>query len=435
MKQLISVITKQILKQIRQNEINMVRLESFDSPIIYRSVCENLRQSDRVHTLIPKLTLEKYRQFETANNLNWTQALMYLHKGENLSFSASPDAQYAERSYVDFAQAITKWRNESPNMPAGQTSLVLLMGTEAAPDDAGSLKDTTFVISPREIISWLGNDYSEWFVGVLEEDSINSEETRKALHTLYRTIFSSANVNIFKLSSFIDELHSMQFSTSQELVCYICETLNVTWGIPSISNSKSVPKVQKLCHGKISDAKIITNAIRFIERADDIPSASALNKLKEKFKKYAEDNEIDVDVPFPEETAQFHSYKAFEKCVIDFMCGIDLVVNRERLLKTDYAIIEKIIGTKLPSKPSLKAPTVTGEPMEAYAKIFLGIANEFRKEYASFPTSYSIRMERVSLPDCIDDQKEEAFMCLCNFMGGILSFFNSAGIECNGDPV
>ena len=121
MKQLISVITKQILKQIRQNEINMVRLESFDSPIIYRSVCENLRQSDRVHTLIPKLTLEKYRQFETANNPNWTQALMYLHKGENLSFSASPDAQYAERSYVDFAQAITKWRNESPNMPAGQT--------------------------------------------------------------------------------------------------------------------------------------------------------------------------------------------------------------------------------------------------------------------------------------------------------------------------
>ena len=206
---------------------------------------------------------------------------------------------------------------------------------------------------------------------------------------------SDLNVNIFKLSSFIDELHSMQFSTSQELVCYICETLNVTWGIPSISNSKSVPKVQKLCHGKISDAKIITNAIRFIERADDIPSASALNKLKEKFKKYAEDNEIDVDVPFPEETAQFHSYKAFEKCVIDFMCGIDLVVNRERLLKTDYAIIEKIIGTKLPSKPSLNAPTVTGEPMEAYAKIFLGIANEFRKEYASFPTSYSIRMETL----------------------------------------
>lgn len=435
MKQLISVITEQILKQIRQNEINMVRLESFDNPILYRAVCENLRQSEYVNTFVPKLTLEKYRQFEAACNPKWTQALMYLHKGENSSYNASPDAQYADQSYVDFAQAITKWRNEAPNMPANRTVLILLMGTEAAPDDGGSLKDTAFAISPREIIGRLGNDYSEWFVSILDGNSINSDETRRALHTLYRTIFSSLNVNIFKLSSFIDDLYSMEFSTSQELVCYICETLNETWGIPSIVNSKSVPKVQKLCHGKISDARIITNAIHFIERTDDIPSVSALNKLKEKFKKYAEDNEIDVDAPFPEEAEQFQSFSAFEKCVVDFMRGIDLEVNRERLLETDYAIIEKIIGTKLPSKPSSKASAVTGEPMDAYAQIFLGIANEFCKEYSSFPTSYCIRIERVSLPNCIDEQKEEGFMNLCNFMGGILGFFNSANIECDGEPV
>ena len=39
MRQLISVITSQILNQIKPNEINMVRLESFDSPIIYKSTC------------------------------------------------------------------------------------------------------------------------------------------------------------------------------------------------------------------------------------------------------------------------------------------------------------------------------------------------------------------------------------------------------------
>ena len=32
-----------------------------------------------------------------------------------------------------------------------------------------------------------------------------------------------------------------------------------------------------------------SSAIRFIDRADDIPSSSALNKLADKFKKYAED--------------------------------------------------------------------------------------------------------------------------------------------------
>ena len=172
MKQLISVITNQIIKQIRPNEINMVRLESFDSPIIYRSVCENLYQSDQVHKLVPKLTLEKYLQFEAEGKSQWIQSLAYLHKGNNPSHKTEPDTAYAEYSYVDFDQAITKWRNESPNMPSGKTSLILLMGTEAAPDDAGSLKDTTFVISPREIISWLGTDYSDWFAGVLQKNGI-----------------------------------------------------------------------------------------------------------------------------------------------------------------------------------------------------------------------------------------------------------------------
>ena len=108
MRQLISVITNQIINQIRPNEINMVRLESFDSPIIYKSVCENLRQTDRVHKLIPKLTLEKYRQFEAANKPNWTQALMYLHKGDNFSYTSSPDKNYADHSYVDFDQAMRR---------------------------------------------------------------------------------------------------------------------------------------------------------------------------------------------------------------------------------------------------------------------------------------------------------------------------------------
>ncbi len=437
MKQLISVITGQIIKQIRPNEINMVRLESFDNPIIYKSVCENLYRSDKVYKLVPKLTLEKYLQFESEGNPQWIQSLAYLHKGNNPSHNTEPDAAYAEQSYVDFDQAITKWRNESPNMPFGKTSLILLMGTEAAPDDAGSLKDTTFVISPREIISWLSTDYSAWFTDVLKNNGIyNNEacsEARKALHTLYKTIFSNINVNIFKLSDFVDTLDTLPFSTCQELVGYICETLNVTWGIPSIVNSKAVPKVQKLSLGRMNDAKIISNGIQFIERADDIPSASAVMKLKKKFEKYAENNNIDVDTPFPEETAQFQNYAAFETCVINFMRGIDLSANREKLLKLDYAIIDQIIGTRLPSQPSQKAPTVTGVPMEAFSKIFLGIANEFHHEYSSYPTNYSIRVDRISLPNCIEEQKEESFMGLCNFMGGILDFLNSAGIEYDGE--
>ena len=61
----------------------MVRLESFDNPIIYKSVCEALRESAKVSNFVAKLTLEKYTQFVEAENANWAQALMYLHKGTN----------------------------------------------------------------------------------------------------------------------------------------------------------------------------------------------------------------------------------------------------------------------------------------------------------------------------------------------------------------
>ena len=433
MKQLISIVTAQILRQIKANEVNMVRLESFDNPIIYKSVCENLLHSGRVPNLVPKLTLEKYREFEATQKPNWAQSINYLHKGYNSTFDSCGDASYAEKSFIDLAQAITKWRNEAPDLPAG--SLVLLMGTEAAPDDKGSLKDTSFVISPRELIHWLQNDYSEWFASVLSENSIDGDDARRSIHTLYRAIFKSVNINIFKLSEFIDELSLMQFSSIQDLLGYICETLNTTWGIPSVMDPKYVPRANKLAKGRLVDAKIITNGINFIERSDDIPTSSVLEKLKKKFEKYALTKDIDLSLPFPTDTAQFTNYDAFERCVLDFMCGIDLAHNRKELLKVDYSIIDQIIGTKLPRQPSEKASMVTGEPMEAYAKMFLKIATDFHKEYSSYPTRYTLHIDRVSLPDCIEEKKEEAFMTVCDFMGGILTFFNSAGIEYQDTPV
>lgn len=435
MKKLISVITDIINEQIKTGEINMIRLESFDSPIIYKSICENLSINTDIHSFVPKLTLEKYQQFSEDIHPEWNKSLAYLHQGRNSNYSETLTDEYIAKSFIDFSKAITKWRNESPNMELNKTSLILLMGTEAAPDDAGSLKDTTFVISPHEIITWLSKDYSDWFTDILKYNAIDTREVRNAINTLYKTIFSSVNVNIFKLSDFIDTLYDMSFATAQELVDYICETLNTTWAIPSVIERSSVPKVTNLSKGKMSSAKIITSAIRFINRYDDIPTASALKKLDDKFKKYVVDNELDCSKPFPEDTAQFKNFDEFSECVKDFMRGINLSENREKLLLLDYAIINKINGARLASKHSQTIPTVTGSPMEVYSKMFLDVCDEFNTEYSSYPTSFTVRVEKISLPNCIEDQKEDSFISLCNFMGGILSFIQTANIELDYEQV
>ena len=154
-----------------------------------------------------------------------------------------------------------------------------------------------------------------------------------------------------------------------------------------------------------------------------------------KFDQYAAEYIDDVDAAFPADTALYTNFQEFKKCVIDFRCGIDLKENREKLLRTDYAIINKIIGIKLPRTTSEKPSIVTGAPMEAYAKMFLESASKFNEQYHSYPLHYSVRVGDISLSDYSKSQEESAYKKVCYFLGGILLFFNSAGIACGGDVI
>ncbi|MBR9937630.1 macro domain-containing protein [Oscillospiraceae bacterium Marseille-Q3528] len=430
MKQLVDVLYREIKSQIQPAQANIVRIEGIDNPIIYQRICQQLIADDTIDTVIPKITKEKYVAFQNAGKSEWAQALFYLHKGSNSIFSDAISDEYADNSFVDFNNAITKWRNESAGF-SGCTVLILLMGTELA-QDTGGLADTSFVISPSEIITNLSKDYSTWFASVMEENDIH-EDYKKAIHTLYRTIFSQISTDIFKLSDFVDSLSEFDFSSVQELVAHICETLNSTWGIPSVIDRKAVPKVSALNKGTLSSAKIITSAIKFIERADDIPTASAFNKLKKKFDQYVVNVGLDISLPFPADAPVFADYAEFQACVIDFLQGIDLELNRSKLLQVDYAIINAIVGTKLPVTPKEKVAVYVGSPVEAYSRSFLDIANSFYESFKVFPTKIKVRVDRISLSDCTDDQKEDSFMNICNFAGGILKFFNELTIDVDGE--
>lgn len=432
MKQLIKVLSESVLNQLEKNKSNIVRIEGIDSPVIYQGVCEKIKQATTVQRFIPKLTCEKYAKFVDAHKEAWLPAITYLHQGDNAAYEQSPSTVYAEKSYVDFSNAITKWRNESVIAADSETTLILLMGTEDAPD-TGGLADTSFVISPKELIAVLEKDYSAWFSEIIELNSI-SEEYKKPIHTLYKALFSQIPTDIFKLSDFIDSMRSFAFTSVQEIIAHICETLNGTWGIPSIVSREFVPKVSALNKGTINSAKIITSAIKFIERSDDIPSASAIKKLQKKFEKYAEEKGLDISKPFPEDAPAFASYSEFQNAVIDFLCGINLDDNRKTLLTVDYAIISRIIGFKLRSEGSKeKAPTFGGTPVEAYSKMFLDAARNFYDEYNCYPVKIAVGVERISLSDCTDDQKQNSFLNICNFLGGILQFFNEVALDVDGE--
>ena len=430
MKQLVTVLFREIIKEIELFRSNIVRIEGIDNPLIYQDICERLDSYQAVDEFIPKITREKYIAFSEAGKSEWSQALSYLHQGRNGIFLTKISNDYAEASFVDFNNAITKWRNESANHDARRTTLILLMGTEVA-QDPGGLADTSFVISPKEIIECLSKDYSSWFEQIIESNDIH-EDYRQSIHTIYRTLFSRVSTDIFTLSDFVDSLDELSFSSVQELITHICETLNSTWNIPSIVDKKSVPKVSALNKGILDSAKIITNAIKFIERSDDIPTRATLNKLHLKFGKYAKDQGIDISSPFPAAYPLFTDYNEFERTVVEFMQGIDLDLNRRKLLQIDFAIVNSIIGTKLPRTPKEKIPTFSGTPVEAYSRIFLDAVKSFYAVYRTYPTKIQLRLDRVSMSDCTEDQKADSFMNVCNFVGGILHFFNDLTIDIEG---
>lgn len=433
MKKLISVLSEQIVEQIRPNKTNIIRIESFDSPLVYSAVCKNV--SVKVDCFIAKLAKEKFDEFVVANKAEWLQALLYLHQGNNPVYADLPDDIYKNDSFVDFNNAITKWRNESANIEQNKTSLILLMGTEAA-TDVGGLADTSYVISPKELVSSLSTDYSSWFSSILDKNEINTDECKKSIHTLYRTLFTSVDVNLFSLSGFIDEISDVSFASSQEIINYICETLNRVWGIPNILKSRQIPKISALCKGQMSSAKIISNAVKFIERTEDIPSERRIEAIKKQFEKYAEKNGIDVSSAFPVEAPLYSSYHDFMLRVIDFICGRNIAENRALLLQTDYAIIAEILDTKLEKHVvEQKTAPISGEPVEAFSKMFLDAANLFYNDKKLYPNSYSLVVDRITLSNCVDEQKEEAFMPIASFLGGILKFFDSASIAYNGELV
>ena len=436
MKQLIALLTEQVKTQIIQNSTNIVRLESFDNPLLYKAVCANLLNYDHLDRFIPKLSKEKFEEFRNANKSEWKSALDYLHQGNNaeLIYSDNLSNQYMIDSFVDYNNAMTKWRNESASFQSGETVLVLLMGTEAAPD-TGGLADTSFAITPKKLITELKTDYSKWFGTVLKDNAIDGPDSGKAINTLYKAIFSNVNIDLIKLSNFVDSLEELNFTSIQDLIAYICETLNVTWDIPKIEDLKSVPKVQNLAKGTLKSARIVLDAVDFIERTSDIPTQSNIFKLEKKFAKFAEDNDIDTSEAFPKPFSIFVDYADFETCVIDFMSGKDIETNRARLLKIDYAYIDKIIGTKLKGSSTPKPVLISGEPIEAISKMAFDAMLKYEEQNHEVPETVIFRVDHISLSDCTEEQKDDSYQHICNYMGGLLTFVNDSCLECNGHDV
>ena len=428
MTKLIDSFIHKILLQIKSKKTSLIRLEGIDDIEIYYHICKYFSDLSELDNCIIKLTKEKYDEFcaKSSNHV----ALNFFLQGKNAVLDEPVTDSYRINSYVDYDNAITKYRNQAPENEDDKTVLILLLGTEEAQDE-GSLSETSYLITPQEIIDDLRVDYSKWFESLLVENSIKTDAVLKSINTIYKALFSDFNTDIVKLSAFIEDSSNLSFSTGQEFIDHIFETLRDYWNIMSIKDIKYIPKISKLQTEKASAIKILKDDIKFITSSEDIPSKSAIDKIIKKMSKFVDENSINKDAPFPEYESVFSNFEHFQGTIINYLNGKNLDENRELLKKLDYSIIHQIMGAKLPRVSSEKPKTITGEPIEAYSKMFFDSTVQFNEMYKELPNSIQIRVNKIVLSNCLKEDPSNAFSHICNFLGGILAFFNNSDIEVN----
>lgn len=424
MNKYVEEILFEIEKQAKKGSLSLIRIEGIDTPIIYKSVCEYLKNVNK-YNLIAKLSIEKYKKFEDKENLNWKYALDYLR----------------DNNYIDFDGSMTKIRNSSVDfLDNGKKTIILLMGTEMVLDKGG-LADF-YCISPESILKKLKKDYSSWFRELFENNNFK-EENRKGIHSIFKTIFKNINIDLIKYSNMIETLETRSYHSEQDLCEDIYGSLNYYWGIPSIKNEKKVPKLKSLKSGT-KYCNLINKSVKFISRSDykDLLGKSRLNGIINKVDRYAENNNIDIDNRFPEENHIFDSYEEFKEVLIDFINGKNIEVNKSKLLNIDFSIINDILNVKIGKEPvdteeKTKTVQLTGEPIIVYSKMIMhSIAEFIKKHNGGYPKHIVINIEEITLNNCMNEaEKHNSCLDICSFLGGIVDFLNKNKLFTNNDEL
>ncbi|MBS6022526.1 MAG: ATP-binding protein [Paeniclostridium sordellii] len=424
MNKYVEEIVFEIEKQAKKGELSLIRIEGIDTPIIYKEVCEYLNKSNK-YNLIAKLSIEKYDKFEDRKLPTWQYAIDYLKDNE----------------YIDLDGSMTKIRNSSVDfLSNNKKTIILLMGTELVLDKGG-LADF-YCISPETILKKLKKDYSSWFRELFEDNDFK-DEYRKGIHNIFKTLFKSVNIDLIKYSNLIEKLETKTYHSEQELCEDIYYNLDLYWGIPSIKNIDKMPKLRSLKNGS-KDCTIISKAVKFINRSDykDFLSKSRLNTIESKIDKYVQKHEINENDKFPEDTPIFNNYGEFKDVLLEFINGKNLDTNKQKLLSIDFNIINEILNIKLDKndgkvKEKNKTIQLSGEPIIVYSKMIINAISEYIVNHnGGYPSKVTISVDDITLNNCVNsDEKHNACIDICSFLGGIVEFLNKNKLYTNEDEL
>lgn len=397
MQYIINRITELIRdKAPSQEGETIVLVNGFEDLSIYAGLCKSLENTFQNSGLSLKIKLAK-------------------KKWDSLKKTADPTVvlNMEVRGWVADKESVTYYRN------LHDSNILVLLGTEEEEDTGGLLN--CFTINPDWIVTDLNEKYHRVFLSCFIDEMSNDDET--CVDSAFISLFSFIPVDICKLSSIADRW-KQQFSTINEFCAEFGRTL-CEWGLPGWISNPLIPRTVK-------KNNFLRDNYNFITRKQfQRMTQKNFQSLEKKLAMYEE-------AGYAAETDWtsygFQDYVDFQECMLSFVCGEEVVKNRNKLLTFDFSIIENIFSPKKGPRPGPKKTrtTVVGQPIE----VFLNVAIKLLKQAALFEVddaaelhySFSTADIVTGYTDINDEEKQalllETWKNICAHVNGIFEFIN-----------
>lgn len=376
----------------------MIRVDSFDDIKIYEAISKQVSALLKKKDLSVKIKLAKNKWRHFKDN---AQDSVYVQSME-------------QNEWIADEESITHYRN------LHDSNVLILLGTEDEEDKGGLLN--CFTITPDVLVNELSGNYFDVFAGCVDFGKNEIDVVNK----LYKDLFDFVAVDICKLSNLFDAWTN-QISTVDDFIELFYGTLP-TWGLP----------FKKVELPAMKDLKARNNILR-IEH--NFISRQMFKKLsKTQYNKYK--SQIEIYEKEQHEYSSFwsgwsnqgiKSYNELADIILGYARGERVEEYREKLIKTDFSIIESILDIKIAKekKERISIPVVTGDPLEAFASALLQMLSTV-KELDVVSTCFDFKINQAEIVSMYSDSEDEeekqqlqnTWMTICRHTNGVFDYLN-----------
>lgn len=396
-------VINSIFKSIVDNTPNkngemMVRVDGFQDARVYEGLARKLSAYYK----------------EIGMKINIKLAKQKLKSFEEIGKYASELMSMKQNDWIAESESVTYYRNEHI------ANILVLMGTEDE-EDTGGLQNC-FSITPDTISKNLKGKYNKVFNKSVE---YMEERDKNVIDSLYKQLFEYVPFDICKLSNVADQVGN-SVVVLDEFIERFFEDLPI-WNMPV--RRLDLPGENKI----MGKTNVLQSADKFIKRTmfKNI-SAKSFEDYQTKIEKYATDKESKYTNDWEGWSEQAVSnFDELSQVMLSYMMGEEITENREKLLHTDFAIIEDIINIKLDKKVGEKEKdNITGEAYEVFLQILL--RELVKANLADIELSkIEIRVQQANIAcymeetDSRDSILQENWENICCHVNGVIEYINS----------